>query len=411
MITRLANISGFSLIEIVVVIVVLGIVAGIAMQSMTATIDDIRLVETEREMEMLAKAIVGDPSIRTAGARSDFGYVGDVGQFPPNLQALYQNPGGYTTWDGPYIPPGFTQDNTSFNIDAWGSVYNYSGGITITSTGSGSNIVQKIAGATSDYTSNTFAGTIRDAADSVPGLTYMDSVDIKITIPSGPSFLTRTYAPDSAGAFALDAIPVGTHPLRIIFAPASDTLFRYLTILPRHKGGKDFQFASVHFTADPPSTGSEILRPDGDGSETNLTLSGCAGNYQCVNEAVSDGNGTYVERATNSFATDLYTMDDPVDTNGTITGLTVYCRAMKTQNSGQVQPTVYLGGSEYNGPAQDIAASWIDYSKQWTTSPATGSAWTWQEVINLEAGLALKGQNSNFPAYCTQVWVEVTYTY
>ena len=85
--------NGFSFIELLVVIVVIGILASVAMQSMTATVEDVRRLQTEREMEMLARAIVGNPSLTKNGARSDFGYVGDVGAFPPNLQALYQSPG------------------------------------------------------------------------------------------------------------------------------------------------------------------------------------------------------------------------------------------------------------------------------------------------------------------------------
>ena len=71
-------------------------------------------------MEMLARAIVGNPSLTQNGARSDFGYVGDVGAFPPNLQALYQSPGGYATWDGPYVTTSFAVDSTGFKTDAWG---------------------------------------------------------------------------------------------------------------------------------------------------------------------------------------------------------------------------------------------------------------------------------------------------
>lgn len=246
---RLQREYGFSLIELTIVIVVIGILAAVAMRSMTALVQDSRKVKTKREMEMLACAIVGDPSATTGGVRSDFGYICDIGAFPPNLQALYQNPGSYSTWDGPYLLPGFSQDSTGFKTDEWGTLYNYSGGITITSTGSGSTITKKIADATSDYLLNAVLGNIKDANDSLPGATYMDSVDISITIPNGSGgMITKIYHPDSTGVFTLDSLPVGTHPLRIIYTPEVDTVFRYLTVLPRHKSNLTYKFSSSHFS-------------------------------------------------------------------------------------------------------------------------------------------------------------------
>ena len=135
--------GGFSLIEMLVVIIVIGILAAVAMQSMTSTVQDVRRIKTEREMEMLAEAIAGNPGLTQNNQRSDFGYIGDVGAFPPNLQALYQNPGGYATWDGPYLPPTFAQDSTGFKIDEWGALYSYTGGTLLASTGSGSAISRK----------------------------------------------------------------------------------------------------------------------------------------------------------------------------------------------------------------------------------------------------------------------------
>jgi len=240
---------GFSLIELLVVIVVIGILTAVAMQSMDVAVDDVRSVKTEREMEMLAKGIAGDPSITDAGGRADFGYVGDVGGFPPNLQALYRNPGGYATWNGPYIPPEFVQDSTGFKTDEWGALYSYNGGIAIRSTGSGATISKKIADATSDYVLNSVNGYVVDGNDSLPGTEFADSVDVVITIPDGSGgTITKFYTPDSTGAFILDSLPVGRHPLRVIYTPEVDTLFRYLTVLPRHKSPGWYKFSSIYFS-------------------------------------------------------------------------------------------------------------------------------------------------------------------
>lgn len=404
---------GFSLVELLVVIVVIGILAGAAMQSMDVAIKDARQIKTERELEMLAKAIVGDPSVTNGTARSDFGYVGDIGAFPSNLQALYQNPGGYSTWDGPYVPPEFSQDSTGFKTDEWGTLYSYSGGLTISSTGSGATISKKIADATGDYLLNTINGTIKDAANDPPGASYADSVNVVITIPNGAGSTTsKTYSPDAAGTFTLDSIPVGTHLLRLIYTPEVDTLTRYLTVLPRHKNQPSYRFASAHFGGGGGGScsGNVTLRPSGAGSLSNLTTDGCGSNWQCVDETSSDDDATRVKRGSNSYLTDVYALENPADTSCPVTSVTVYCRARKHHTLGAVKPTVYVSGTEYNGSEQSVTTSYADYHQEWTTNPATSLAWTWQEVINLEAGLALKGQNAGKPGYCTQVWVVVAYS-
>lgn len=400
--------QGFSLIELTIVIVVIGILVAVAMQSMTALVEDSRQVKTEREMEMLANAIVGNPSAMNGSLRSDFGYVGDIGAFPPNLQALYQNPGGYATWDGPYIPSGFTQDSTGFKTDEWGSLYGYSGGVTITSTGSGTTFTKKIADATSDYLLNTLNGTVRDANDSIPGPVYDDSVDIKVTIPNGSgNTVTKIYRPDSTGVFTLDSLPVGQHELRIIYTPEVDTLFRYLTILPRNKSSQDYRFAEAYFSS---CSGADTLRPTGAGTTTQLATDGCTSNWECVDDITADGDNTYVKSSGVSYGTDTYQTNDPPDTSCTITSMTVYVRAKKDVKTSYAKTALRTYGSLYEGPQEALGPQYVDYSNQWTNNPNTGAAWTWTEVNDMEIGVSLRSTNSNKPSRCTQVWVVVEYS-
>ncbi|MCP4685480.1 MAG: carboxypeptidase regulatory-like domain-containing protein, partial [bacterium] len=297
--------NGFSLIELLVIIVVIGILVSIAMQSMDVVVDDVRRIKTEREMEMLAKAITGAPGITQGSNRCDFGYIGDIGAFPPNLQALYQNTLGHSTWDGPYLPPTFSQDTDGFAKDEWGKAYSYSGGVTLNSTGSGATISKKIADAANDYLVNTLSGVVTDGAGSAPGSSYWDSVNITITVPNGSGGnATKTVHPNTAGSFTFDSLPVGLHPLEVVYVPDADTLHRYTTILPRHKSTPlpYYVFSDGYFTSTGgggggggcDSSGTLILRPDGAGSVTNLSTSGCSNNWECVDEATSDEDATRV---------------------------------------------------------------------------------------------------------------------
>lgn len=298
--SMIKNSCGFSLIEVIVVIVVLGILASVAVQSLPTSLENRRQLETEREMEVLAFAITGNPSLAQNGARTNFGYIGDIGAFPPNLQALYQNTPGYSTWNGPYLPPGFVQDSVDFKIDEWSQPYAYSGGIAIISNGSGSALTKKIADAASDYLYNTLNGSILDANDSVPGNVYLDSVSVVFSIPNGSGGTSdRSTNPDSAGDFTLDSLPVGTHPLKVIYIPNNDTLLNYVTILPRHKSSREFRFVSGYFGGSGSSPGAdsviyeeftEAKRTSNGNSLTIPTPSGTSENDLLIVVVVTDAN-------------------------------------------------------------------------------------------------------------------------
>lgn len=287
---------GISLIEVTIIIVAVGILASLALQSMSSLMKDVRQVETEREMDMLAKAIAGDPSIMAVagGERSEFGYVGDIGALPSNLDALTNNP-GYDTWNGPYIAPSFNTENNDFKKDAWGVDYTYTGGVTITSTGSGSDIVKRFADAESDLLSNSITGLIRDVYDSIP--THDDTVDLNVVIiyPDGLGGLdTNSCHPDDSGWFEFYSIPIGRHSLHVIYTPEVDTLTKYVTVVPRN--GSD-RLARYNFNADyfsEEDTGAYVGLEFVNGSDTAYgSPSGVACN--CVSFWIHNSSGDPIQ--------------------------------------------------------------------------------------------------------------------
>lgn len=138
--------AGFTLIELVVIVIVLGIVAAVAIPKIGDVINSSKTTATKEEMQRLKRAILGNSALASGGKFSDRGYRGDVGSFPPNLTGLVVKPGAVAAWNpytklgwhGPYI------DSTGgeYLKDSWGTAYAYdSTARTLTSTGSGSNIV------------------------------------------------------------------------------------------------------------------------------------------------------------------------------------------------------------------------------------------------------------------------------
>jgi general secretion pathway protein G len=132
--------SGFTLIELVIVIVVLGILASVGIPVIGTMIGSSRENATRREMVLLKTAIVGQ-----TGAATIRGYENDVGSPPPDLTGLVSKPAGVSNWDrftetgwnGPYIDP----DNNDYLTDGWGANYIYDGGSrTIKSVGGADTI-------------------------------------------------------------------------------------------------------------------------------------------------------------------------------------------------------------------------------------------------------------------------------
>jgi len=226
---RLNSQSGFTLIELVIIIVIVGIITAVAVIQMSTSLDTTKSENTKSELDELAFAIAGNPALTSNGARTDFGYVGDVGGLPPTLDALVQNPGGYATWNGPYVESG---GSSEYKKDGWGVDYTYTDTL-IRSTGSGSNIDKVFVSSRADLLSNTVKGFVVDANHSMPGTTYDDSLVLRLTIPNGSGGTSiSSVNPDARGNFTFINIPIGNHLLSAIYIPDSDTMRYHITITP-----------------------------------------------------------------------------------------------------------------------------------------------------------------------------------
>lgn len=120
---------GFTLIELVIVIVVLGVLAGFAVPRFADMTSGSKVTATLDEMNGLKKAIIGNPSAIAGGEYIDRGFEGDIGWAPSRLQDLAAKPDSLSTynkltrlgWNGPYID----SSGGAYLKDAWGVNYTY----------------------------------------------------------------------------------------------------------------------------------------------------------------------------------------------------------------------------------------------------------------------------------------------
>lgn len=138
--------SGFTLIELIIIIVVLGILAAFSIAKYSDFLQESKLAATRTEMATIKRAIIGNPQLIAGGQYIDVGFVGNVGHPPAQLVELVRKPDtilAYNAisrlgWNGPYLDSA----GNDYLKDAWGLDYVYNPTArTITSTGSGTSIV------------------------------------------------------------------------------------------------------------------------------------------------------------------------------------------------------------------------------------------------------------------------------
>jgi general secretion pathway protein G len=98
--------SGFTLIEILLVVVIIGILAALAAPRLGGRVQEAQINAAKSDVQAIGTALKL--------------YELDNGQFPASLQALVSKPGGANNWRGPYF------EKNSVPLDPWKNPYQYS---------------------------------------------------------------------------------------------------------------------------------------------------------------------------------------------------------------------------------------------------------------------------------------------
>ena len=121
--------GGFTLIELIIIIVTLGILAAVAVPKFSDMVEGSKINATKKEMMTLKRAIAGNPEVVSGGEYIERGFEGDVGFVPSGLADLAAKPDSVAVydrltrlgWNGPYVD----SSGGSHLKDAWGVPYVY----------------------------------------------------------------------------------------------------------------------------------------------------------------------------------------------------------------------------------------------------------------------------------------------
>lgn len=166
---------------------------------------------------------------------------------------------------------------------------------------------------------------------------------------------------------------------------------------------------TVNATMGVPS-GTEFALPNGVGDFTNIAScfpGGGEAHWEDVDDPVgaSDNDTSYVFTDNVVGQSDAYALQNAPP--GSVANVTVHYRVKGDNVALQARPSLRLGGVTQLGTAVFTPLVWTDFSEN-ITRPG-GGVWQAADLADLQVVLYLAGGGFPLNAYCTQIYVEVTY--
>ena len=264
--------KGFTLVEVIVILVVMSILAAVAVPVALRVFETAAEDATREEMINLKKAMIGDTDRQQSAVRGNFGFLGDMGRLPINLDELYRQGSlpsfSYDNlrqagagWKGPYITGSFSgEESDEFKKDGLGNDYALTvgpgqlDGVLISSgldglSSTADDISLEILPV---ETTATLRGGVKDALGN-----GISNVSVNLNFASNGILTSVTATTDTNGNYSFSSIPFGPRSVQV--DPPAGLLVLASGSVSISDDGKNITFVVSNISSNPATVDAMIV--------------------------------------------------------------------------------------------------------------------------------------------------------
>jgi len=264
--------KGFTLVEVIVILVVMSILAAVAVPVALRVFETAAEDATREEMINLKKAMIGDTDRQQSAVRGNFGFLGDMGRLPIDLDELYRQGSlpsfSYDNvrqagagWKGPYITGSFSgEEANKFRKDGLGNDYALTVGpgqldaVLISSGPDG------LSGTADDIsleifpveTTATLRGGVKDALGN-----GISNVSVNLNFASNGILTSVTATTDTNGNYSFSSIPFGPRSVQV--DPPAGLLVLASGSVSISDNGRNITFVVSNISSNPATVDAMIV--------------------------------------------------------------------------------------------------------------------------------------------------------